>query len=416
MAGGTGVSFKDLRNGKWKLRWREKKPGGGYKTRSYTMVGSVIERDAMVVQIRAALAEAGTFHAERTEAEAQGPANLIDGMRAFIAAGVDEGRLKATTADRYTSYTLRIAEHLHQIYGIPEDEGPPVTLLTRESFNRIKHRDRVAQASDLMRYAPVRLLLEAWRWMADDPVTWPHVPTPPFSNRGYLPQTPKYKATIAPTLADVDACLRHLAPKTRVETRMFGVFVRYTGLRSGTVAALERDDIDLERRELYIREDIDKNRYARTVPLSRSLLHEIGDWVATIPSGQPLFRKRRHSRKRAGRQKKAPTQAYKNAWLAATDAEQVQLRVWAPPNRKSSRPLHALRAAFDAHLMSEKVSEQVVDYLVGRGGNDVRSVHYGRDLLQDAREAVELIPPIDWEGPRDEADNVVRLEARQETG
>lgn len=42
----------------------------------------------------------------------------------------------------------------------------------------------------------------------------------------------------------------------------------------------------------------------------------------------------------------------------------------------------------------------VIDFLVGHhphGPDALRDRHYGRDLFHHAMNAVELVPPIDWE-------------------
>lgn len=48
---------------------------------------------------------------------------------------------------------------------------------------------------------------------------------------------------------------------------------------------------------------------------------------------------------------------------------------------------------------------------VGHEGDSVRDVHYGRELLTAAREAVDGIPAVDWSGPKadEQPNNVVPM-------
>ncbi|MBT3224565.1 MAG: site-specific integrase [Proteobacteria bacterium] len=178
-------------------------------------------------------------------------------------------------------------------------------------------------------------------------------------------------------------------------TRMVGVFMRFTGLRANTVLQIEREDLDLAQQELHVRDVVDKNEYARVVPLAEALLVEAGAWIELTRHGW-IFSKRRHSRRNREKPKKLPTVSYRRAWEIATEAGEVPLHVWHPRGRKNGRPLHAIRAAFDAYLIEEGVPADVVDFLVGRNEPDVRARHYGREMMVEARRAVNLIPPIDW--------------------
>lgn len=79
-------------------------------------------------------------------------------------------------------------------------------------------------------------------------------------------------------------------------------------------------------------------------------------------------------------------------------------------------PDHAFRAAFQGHMEGERVPREVIDHLVGHAG-DLRAIHYGRDLLDDARAAVDALKPIDWIGPMAPADNIFPMDrASEQTG
>ena len=102
----------------------------------------------------------------------------------------------------------------------------------------------------------------------------------------------------------------------------------------------------------------------------------------------------------------------KTAWQAATEDEEVPLKVWAPPNRKNTRPDHAFRAALQGYMGDERVPKDTIDFLVGHGGG-LRGRHYDRDHTEDARAAVDGLPPVDWTGPETPA-NVILIDRTRE--
>lgn len=56
------------------------------------------------------------------------------------------------------------------------------------------------------------------------------------------------------------------------EYRKIWMLIVCTGLRSGELAALTGDDVDLDREELMVRAEVAKNHRARTIPLAPSLV------------------------------------------------------------------------------------------------------------------------------------------------
>lgn len=318
----TGVSYKRIGHGQYKIRWRERQPDGSWKSRSRTIEASVLERDRILVEIREALAEHATVDPRVTHATLP-PANLLEGMQEMIRQRTVDGRYTGKTSRTYTSYTLRIVEHIHTICRIPEDVPIPVTVLSRDLFSNIKERDQKLRIGQTVRYASVRLLLDAWEWMADDPRRWPHVPTPPVgrTRRDYLTRTPRYGRTVAPKLHHVDACLRALPPKATQSTRVAGAVMRSTGLRASQVFAIEVEDVDLSERTLRVREGkgVLERVEQRIVPLPSSLVEDdvFEGWVRAHESG-PLFPSRPHSsRVGRGARRKLPTVTFGVAWQAS---------------------------------------------------------------------------------------------------
>ncbi len=406
---GDGIQYEHLAGDRWRFRWRERTEAGAWRSRECVFRGAETGPDgarAHAERIRSELRTTGAFSPTRHRLSVAPPSNLAAGITAYIEARKSAGKFKPKTVNTYTSYMLRVLEHIHQIYGVPETQPLPVTVLTRETFQEIMRRDRATGISEVTAYSAPLLVLKAWQWMADEPTCWPHIPPAPRDTTDFLPRTPKYSRTVAPSLAHVDACLRQLKKISTRSTLILGVFLRFTGLRADTILSIKREDIDLRDKMLQIR--VDKNNFQRLVPLSDALIAEVSDWLSLFTAGT-IFPKRRHLTTDRATPHKKPSETFKAAWRAATEEGEVPLFVWAPDTRKNARPEHALRAAFDAYLLEKGVSAPDLDYLVGRNETDVRAVHYSGDRMQRWRDAVNMVPPVDWLGPRDLGDNVVRL-------
>lgn len=420
-----GAWFEDEGGGRYKIRWRDGK-GRAAKQRAMRVEGDAIERDRLINEIDRAVRDHGFYDSNRSAVVEPAPASDLGALfEAFVAARVALDSYSARTARTYTSYGERVLGRIRELQGLHETSPVPVALLSSELFGAIRKLDTDRLSSSMASYASLRFALDAWRWASDRnaeasaagrPARWTRLPPAPRANKDYLPRTPKYGRTIAPTLAHVDAVVRRLWANPRVDagTKVAALFMRWTGLRSEQVFSIDRADVDLEAGTLLVRKgkSLAEQADLRTVPLATALLNERGvrAWVESQPG--PLFPKRRHSAtigRDAGRTKK-PTQTFHDAWQAATDAEEVPLHVWAPPNRKIARPEHSFRAAFQAHLEELRIPGNVIDFLVGHEDGSVRDMHYGRDLLVAARAAVDEIPAVDWIGPLPaHADNVVPI-------
>ncbi|GDX81858.1 hypothetical protein LBMAG42_36690 [Deltaproteobacteria bacterium] len=292
-----------------------------------------------------------------------------------------------------------VAKGIHEVEKIPPTQPLPVTLLGRRLFDALKPvLERRGKSSPR---AYLRVMWTAWGWLVDDPKTWPHVPPRPSLPRGYLPPPKVYGRTTAPSPAHADACLRRLAVRSsRGGTLLCGIVMRYTGLRLRQVTGILRQDIDITARTPVVRNGKTKQERAdmRVVPLSRHLLAEPRFRAAldAAPAGAHVVRAT------------SPASVIRASWQDATTHDGVLKGLWAPPNRANARPDHAFRASLQAHLTEQRVSKDVIDFLVGHAGG-LRAVHYGRDLLKDAREAVDGLPPIDWGDAAVETGKVVRL-------
>jgi len=248
--------------------------------------------------------------------------------------------------------------------------------------------------------------------MEGDPKSWAQIPDQPKLKSGFVPRGRLYGSTTAPDLAHCDAVLRRLreAPG-KADTLGLAMVMRFTGLRVGQGKAIRRQDIDLTKGTLTVRTGKSRREKAdmRIVPLSRHLLVE------------PLFRALVDGAAAAERVLEVTsTKSIRAAWEDAEAAGEVPRHVWAPPNRERARPDHAFRAALLAHMTTDRVAGDVVSYLVGHSPNEdasarLREIHYGRSLMEEAREAVDALPAIDWTGPQLPA-GVVSFEAHARAG
>jgi integrase len=408
------VAVSDLGPDRYRLRWRE-----GARSREVVFVGNAADARMYIARLAREVAEHGTFTVEaRREAAGAPPAPpaTVDALlTGFVAARRASGRFGARTEDLYGSYSRRF---------VRATGNAPVSALSRALFERVMAADRDEGVSAVTAYAPLRLVIDAWRWGSDGnaedvaagrAVSWPGLPPAPRSPRDYLPRAPRHGRTVAPTLAEADACLRHLHQLASDHTRALGVLMRYTGLRASQVMGIHREDLDLPNAELAVRvAKTDEERAdARTIPLSAALLAEpvFRAWVDFAPPSGPMMPPKAGYANPEQRRKRHAIATFTRAWEAATAAGEAKRASWSPPNRAAARPEHAFRAAFQAHLTDARVDADVVDFLVGHASGGVREKHYGRELLAKARAAVDALPPIDWRGPgvNLEAGNVVPL-------
>lgn len=385
------------RNGAWWVRWRERRPDGGWCSRSTTIRGSERDAQVLVLSIEGELEATGTV--TQAVQSVRPPASLLDGLAAFVDSRVASGRYNGSTEATYRSYIVAIARALYEYSHLSSSQPLPVTVLEREAFRgmlEVWERDKRGRMAT---YAAARLLLEAWRWMADDLKTWPHTPQPPRENKDYLPLTPSYRRTDAPTLAHVDAMLRRLSRRGQhPETVLYAVACRYLGWRGSQVAALQLEHLDLVAMTATVETGKSRRELAerRVVPMPQGMLDEPGmrDLLTRAKSG-PVFRGR--GIEGAGRSRRwLPSESLHTAWSLASEHDQVPDGVWNPPQRKYARPVHSLRAAYQAHMRDIDAPEDIIDYLVGHKGKQVRDVHYGRQLIDKARPWVDKLPAVQW--------------------
>lgn len=314
-----------------------------------------------------------------------------------------------STLDKYAQRAARWFATVRELEGLSADAPIRADRLTRDLFSRAILDWRRAGLAESTVYATAQTMLAAWTWAADDPKAWPGVPQAPRDKSTILPLPPVYHAPVEPTLAECDACIRHLKRGSYV-ARGAGVIMRYTGLRISQVLAIRREDLDVSTLSLTV--TTGKSRRERTqqrvIPVSQAMLDDLAPYMGG--EGEGLIRRRKDLRAPTNRGHH-PSGTIRRAWEAATAAGEARREVWDPPNRKIARPEHAFRAALQGHLEGKGWREEVIDALVGHAGRSTRRRHYasGAALMGAMREAVDNLPPIDWLGKaaEEEDSNVV---------
>lgn len=415
----ASISVDDLGAGRFKVRWRELLPDANgrphvgpdgrlvRRARSLVVVGKPA-RDELVASIRRALLEEGEYQLA-TASVAPVEVNLERAALAWLA--FKRTRCTASSVRRYGQYMARFFAAARELRAIPATKAIMASVLTRDLLIGVVGRWQAEGLSEAFAYGASRAALEMWRWVSDDPATYPGVPTPPRVANAVLPPSPVYFAPPAPTLAECDACLRHLSLDA-VQSRRIGTLLRYTGLRVFQVVALRRKDFDLVNATLTVTTGKSRIEKAtmRTVPIARGLVGEIAPWTSVLGANELLF----PAWGVAGSERKASmrSDAFTNAWEEATRWGEAREVAWKPANRKIARPEHAFRAGFQAALRVAGAAEAAIDELVGHHGKTVRARHYvGSDSLwEPMRAAVDAMPPIDWLGPKElPNEKVVRL-------
>lgn len=420
----ASLSVDDLGGGRFKVRWRELVPGEdgqpkrgadgrlARRSRSLTVEGKDA-RDELVARVRRALLEEGEYQPP-TASEAPVVANLESAALAWTV--YKATRCTPSSVALYRQHMKAFFDAVRALEGIAANRVVSASILSRDLLTRVVRRLQEAGRSESHVYSVARSVLEMWRWAADDPGNYPGIPTPPREAKAVLPQPPIYAAPPAPTMAECDAALRHL-PADAIQSRRIGTMLRYTGLRIFQVVNVRRRDLDLGNGLLTVTTGKSRAEKAemRTIPVCRSLIAEIQPWVAELPANALLF----PAWGVIGSERKAGIrpETFAAAWREAVRWGEAREVAWKPANRKTGRPEHAFRAAFQAALRLAGTSETVIDELVGHHGKTVRSRHYaaGDTLLAPMRAAVDSLPPIDWTGPRD-AGTVISLAKRRRAG
>jgi integrase len=392
MARGPGVSVERQDNGKWRVRWREtvELPDGTQRRpqRSKTVEDESTARQLAGKILRALeLGELPEVEAIRQVPEVATVDVILDRwLDGLMAKGASRG-----TIATYGSFAKRILRNFREIEGLPDQAQVPGTLLCRDGVIRLTLHLREEELADSTVHWVIRALVDAWTWAGDDPETFPGIAPAPRDKSSIVPPEPVYSAAPAPTLAECDAVIRHLA-ELRLELVPAAVIARCTGLRIGQIVALQVGDVDLRRATLRIRSGKSRReKKGRTVPLAPVLVDYLAPLVRERPDDAPLV-----ARADGTALPDRTPEAVASAWEAAVAAKEARQETWSPDSHGKARPDHAFRAAFQAHLVRRAVRDEIIDILVGHGGKSTRARHYVNDdeRWEAMVEAVATLPPL----------------------
>lgn len=411
MGRGPGVSIAELPDGRWRIRWRESVTDASAVNKRVQRERVVRDQATAIVlqgKILRAL-ETGEVYADdaRSIPVVASLDQVFAGwLRGRAARGASGGTLRA-----YGQRTARVLADLRARHGIAEGVGVPASLLTRDEVAELTLRLRTGGLAESTLKSTIGTVLAAWAWGCDDAATYPGLLPAPRDPTSVTPRGAVYSPTEAPTMAEVDAVLRILARsyKARRVALAVATIARCTGLRVSQILALRVGDVFLSEPSMTItagksqREKADR----RTVPIAPALVDFLTPLVAGRSPDELVIRRRAGTGEAT---RGGPTETLGEAWEAATVAGDVRRETWNPSNRVIARPDHAFRAAFQAHLVTAGIRDEVIDALVGHVGG-LRERHYvgASSRLGAMRDAVALIPPIGWGEAEALPSNVHRL-------
>lgn len=400
MPSGPGVSIGRAKSGRWRVRWRE-------WIREADGTEHAIHRERMVdTEATAALLRAKVLRAIEL-----GETPDIDGVKQLppvasldqVFAGWERSRkargVTQASLETYGRRAAKILAILRERHEIPADKGVPASLLTRDEVVEITLALKARGNAEASVTAAISMLLSAWTWGADDPKTYPGLSPAPRDTASVVPPAPVYTPTTAPSMVECDAVIRSLAArgeKLRVALPV-AVIGRCTGLRTSQIQAMRVGDVHLAERSLTIASGKSRREKAerRIVPIAPALVDYLAGMVAGRAPEELVIKRRGDAKKPTHT---GPAETIRASWEEVTEQGLARREVWAPPNRKYSRPDHAFRAAFQHHLVTMGVRDEVIDALVGHAPT-LRGRHYvDASARWDAMvQAVATIPPIAWE-------------------
>ena len=283
-------------------------------------------------------------------------------------------RRTPSTVERYATALDLFLRWLKQRYGAHVTGGVLSSSLLAEYFDDLATGGRHGRPRSLStRRKLVENVQRAWRWIHHDDDLGRFVP-PPRTLR--MPSPPRER-TLAPTWAEMDACIDAL----NGWQKDLRVLLRFTGLRVQQAMGLTWDDVDLDRCLLHVRPELgksDQERRGRIVPISA---HLAGLAAAFARHDEPWIV---HSNRYRGgpRERMARARDFARAWARAGVREDI----W----RK--RPHHCLRKGFVSGLRRLGADPDAVEFLVGHSLG-LRGVYTDPAALP-LRAAVDLIPAL----------------------
>jgi integrase len=376
------------RNGLWRIRWRDL----AGRQREVALRGCSTAKEARRIsqECEAALDAGRDWQPGRARSRATLGA-LLDAYKAHrVASG-----LKASTCAKDGDILAVLAAFVMADTG---DEMAPATVLTLPLLDRYVAHLRAERGCGprTVRHHVVRVL-DLWRFgqaRADD---YPGMALAPHR---YRTATPVDRQAAAPTWAEVDALIAHLARKrdralelrdraaaegrtswrpravaTTAEAAYRAAWVqRFTGLRIAQALAVEWTDFDFTAQTFHLRPEIAKTTAeasaARTIPVSPHLLAELATWG------------RRDGPVCGDAEYHAVYERIRSGWKAAGVPE----RAW------KGSPTHALRDLVSTGLREAGCAPEAVEFYLGHSlGTAGR---YTDPRAHDLTACAEAFPPV----------------------
>lgn len=352
----------EKRDGKYRIRWRD--PSGQARSRTAPTLRAA---RALKQEVEEACALGRTW---QPAGVGEAP-DLPEMHRAFLSE-IAAYRKPGTV----TSYAARLNIWEHWLRQAFPDQRLTLQLLSRATLaaflQDITSSGRNGGRKPATCSALLRTVQAVWRWAADDPTYGPYVNRPRM-----VPSPPvPIRKVWAPSWAEMDTAIR----STEGYAQRAAILARFTGLRINQILSLRWDDLAGD--ELTIRGELGKSRLeqkGRTVPISSHLAVELSRWD-------------RSTRTLVGVEGPWTEFYVRRALLRAWPCTEIGDAPW------EGRPLHGFRSGFQTGMANAGIREDTIKFLVGHSGGT--STHY-IDRGRLAREAVQIIPPIDWDGGAD---------------
>jgi len=283
-------------------------------------------------------------------------------------------RLRPRTLHRYAENLEVFLRFVEERHGAPPNYANLLSKPMMEDYYSWLQEPRNGLHGRQRRADTARKIVEVaqlmWVW-AEDSDRWPEqIPRP----RKIEMKRARPRRVKAPTWEEMDRCI---AAATGWQQKLLTV-LRFTGLRVGETMLLTWDDIDLDRRELFIDASISKNHEERTIPISPLLVAELAGWgVRTgylIPS--PRAKGPRYRQPRA--------RDVARAWERAGVPE----RIW------KQSPHHAFRKGFKSEMLRAGAPADAVDFLQGHVTRGGRGRYIDMERAFDWDEVLGLVPSM----------------------
>lgn len=344
------------RSGQYRVRWRD--PDGRARSRQCPTFTAA---KALKLEVEEAVSRGHRWEPR----DVRPVPDLVELMKAYLR---EVARLKSRNT------TIAYGSHLNRFKAFLREKQPRgrlhADLLSRDLLREYvaEHLDHVGART---RWQLVRSVERFWRWAEDE---YEGVPRP---RKLAMPPVPVLIAPVAPTWAEMDACIAQLSGPARKVT----LVQRFTGLRRAQVLQLEWTDFDLERATLHVRGELGKStseRSGRVVPLSQHLVDELAGWGV------------REGRLVEGR--RSGFVSLNEDVVAGWEACDARTAVWKPPGHGKAQPTHAFRKGFVSGLRGLGANPDAVEFLVGHSLG-LRGVYTDPNAI-GLRDAIELIPAL----------------------